>query len=453
MTTRRRALTLLSLSAVALAGCSTGNGADERPEPPGTDDEDETDDADPDPDEGLLDIREFGAAVDGATDDTRAVRDAIDAVEEGGTVYFPTGTTLVSADDPTELGAKAIEVRGDALPDDVTFRGDGDGSVIRLDGGHERNHGLFSWRPEDGIGGHVIRDLTVDGNRHEQPADPEADDNGLNLGVSESRTDEATIDIRFEQVRSIDANTECFTFRQGGCVADRCTASGSGKHGFGIDTQNKVGPVMPPVTVKNSHAYDCDLYGIDCSGGTSLVENCVLENNRLGTKTTGQVFDATYRRVRLVNNESIGYQRNDTPSETGETARVHLADVVAEGNGHQGFRFGRDTEYTVETITAVGNNADGDGSGNIAIMDNASVDADEIRSVNAATGAGIHYWSSEPSTVSLYLNFGNPNGPIHGEIERLVVRAMEFGLPENVVDVITPDSVPNASDVGVGTGR
>jgi hypothetical protein len=440
MVSRRRALSLLSLSAVALAGCNardSGSGAESDP--------DTRDDA-------VLDIRDFGAAVDGTTDDTQAVRDAIDAVGEGGTVYFPTGTTLVSADDRTAEGAKAIEVRGDDLPDDVTFRGDGEGSVVRLAGGHEDNHGLFSWKPEGGIVGHVIRDLTVDGNRHEQPADPENDKNGLNLGVSEATSDKSTVDVTFRDVRSVDANTECFTFLQGGCVADRCTASGAGKHGFGIDTYDNVGPALPPVVVRNSHAYDCDVYGIDCSGGTTLVEDCVLEENGWGTKTTAHVVEATFRRVRIANNEQLGYQRNDVPMETEETATVRLDDVVAQSNGDQGFRFGRDTEYAVGTVTALGNNGAGNGSGNIAIMDNASVTADEIRSFNAEFGAGIHYWSSEPSTISLYVNFGNRNGPFDGELERLAVRAIDVDVPNDVVDSIATGPVPNSSDVGAGTG-
>jgi hypothetical protein len=440
MVSRRRALALLSLSAVALAGC---NARDDE-SPPGVD---------PDATDGAIaDIREFGAAVDGTTDDTQAVRDAIDAVGTDGSVYFPAGTTLVSADDKTEEGAKAIKVRGDDLPDGVTFRGDGEESVVRLDGGHEDNHGLFAWKPEGGISGHVVRDLTVDGNRDEQPADPENDDNGLNLVVSEAASDDATVDITFRNVWSVDANTECFTFLQGGCVADRCTARGAGKHGFGIDTYGNVGPVLPPVVVRNSHAFDCDLYGIDCSGGTSLVEDCVLEDNGLGTKTTGQVYEATYRRVRIANNDSIGYQRNDTPTETGENAKVELDHVVAQSNGGRGFRFGRDTEYTVGTVTALGNNSDGEGTGNIAIMDNAAVVADEVRSFNAASGAGIHYWSSASSTISLYVNFGNRNGPFDGKLENLIVRAIDVDVPSSVVDSVTFGSAPNSSEVGAGTG-
>ncbi|KKF39977.1 hypothetical protein FK85_24125 [Halorubrum saccharovorum] len=444
MVSRRRALALFSLSAAALAGC---NEIDDDP------DDDDPDADGPDAsDDTVLDVRDFGAAVDGTTDDTQAVRDAIDAVETGGTVYFPPGTTLVSADDKTEEGATAIEVHGDDLPDDVTFRGDGEESVIRLGGGHEDNHGLFAWIPEGGISGHVVRDLTVDGNRDEQPADPENSDNGLNLCVLGAASDDATVDITFRDVRSVDANTECFTFLQGGCVADRCTATGAGKHGFGIDTYGNVGPDRQPVVVRNSHAYDCDIYGIDCSGGTTLVEDCVLEENGWGTKTTGQVFEATFRRVRLANNAHLGYQRNDTPTETGETAQVEFDHVVAQSNGGQGFRLGRDTKYAIGTITALGNNGGGGGSGNISIMDNATVTADEIRSFRAEVGPGIFYWSSGSSTISLYVNFGNRNGPLDGELERLVVQAIDVDVPNDIVDSIATGPIPNADEVGVGTG-
>lgn len=450
MVSRRRALSLLSLSAVALAGCNTRDDDSEDDTPPESPDSDAEEPEAPD---GVVDIRDFGAAVDGTTDDTRAVRDAIDAVGEGGTVYFPAGTTLVSADDKTEEGATAVEIRGDDLPDDVTVRGDGEESVVRLDGGHEDNHGTFAWIPENGISGHLVRDLTVDGNRHEQPADPGNNDNGLNLAVLDAASDESTVDITFRDVWSVDANTECFTLLQGGCVAERCTARGSGKHGFGIDTYSKVGPVLPPVTVRYCHASDCDLYGIDCSGGTSLVEDCVLEGNGWGTKTTGQVLEATFRRVRLADNDRIGYQRNDTPTETGDAAQVHLDQVVAQSNGDQGFRFGRDTEYTVGTITALGNNASGTAKGNITILDNASVTADEIHSFSAEFGVGIHYWSSAPSTVSLYVNFGNRGGSFDGKVENLIIRAIDLTEPDRVSGSITIDTVPDATDVGAGTDR
>ncbi|EMA65543.1 glycosyl hydrolase family 28-related protein [Halorubrum kocurii] len=449
MVSRRRALSLLSLSAAALAGCNARDGDTGNETPPGSPDPDAEEE---EPPEGVVDIRDFGAAVDGTTDDTRAVRDAIDAVGEGGTVYFPTGTTLVSADDRTEEGATAIEIRGDDLPDDVTFRGEGEASVVRLDGGHEGNHGTFAWRPENGISGHVVRDLTVDGNRGEQPADPGNNDNGLNLAVTHAAVDDATVDVAFRDVWSVDANTECFTFLQGGCVAERCTARGAGKHGFGIDTYNKVGPVLPPVVVRASHATGCDLYGIDCSGGTTLVEDCVLEGNGWGTKTTGQVLEATFRRVRLADNDRIGYQRNDTPTETGEVARVRFDRVVAQSNGAQGFRFGRDTEYAVGAVAALGNNGSGTARGNITILDNASVTADEIRSFGAEFGVGIHYWSSARSAVSLYANFGNRDGPFDGKVENLTIRAIDLTEPDRADGGLGFDAVPDATDVGAGTG-
>jgi len=44
----------------------------------------------------IVNVRDFGAAGNGTTDDTAAIRSAISAVPEGGTVFFPLGTYLVT---------------------------------------------------------------------------------------------------------------------------------------------------------------------------------------------------------------------------------------------------------------------------------------------------------------------------------------------------------------------
>lgn len=437
----------MSVPIVALAGCGT---REEPPAPPTPPAPPRTDD--PDTDGEIVDIRDFGAEVDGTTDDTAAVREAIGSVEADGFVYFPPGTTLVSADDPTEERATAVEIFGNDFPDNVTFFGEGDESVVRLAGGHTTNHGLFAWRPEDGINGHVVRDLKFDGNRDGQPADPDSDDNGLNLAVTDAAHDDVTVDVHFENVRSVDANTECFTLLQGGCSAARCTASGAGKHGFGIDSEGKTGPVLPPITVRHSYASDCQFYGIDCSGGNILVEDSVFENNGWGTKTTDEAFDITYRRVRLAGNRAQGYQRNDTPTEDDLRATVTFEHVIAERNGHQGFRFGRGTDYTIGRIVARANNSTGRAPGNIAIMDDARLTADVIHAYDAVNGVGIYYGSSAESSIDRYVNTGNIDGALGGRVERLEILDEQTGTSDKVVDIMFQRVVPYPDGVGVGTG-
>lgn len=396
-----------------------------------------------------LNVRDYGAVGDGRSDDTQAIRDAIAELNEGDTLYFPESDDayLVSGDDKSREGTTAITIFGDNLPDDVTFTGDGRGSVVRMDGGHEGNHAVFRWRPQGGIVGHEIRNLKVDGNRHQQPADPTDHDNGLNLAVTDADSEDVTVDITFENVWSVDANTECFTLLQGGCVANRCTAIGAGKHGFGVDSQGKTGPITPPIRVTGSYATDCDLYGVDCSGGNIVIENSVFEGNTLGTKVTPQGFDITYRRVRFADNDSAGYQRIPTPTETGSRQQVTFEDVISEGNGEFSFRFGRDTDHTVVgTVIATGNarNAQID----CLITDNATLDASEgAVHVNrsAADYAALQSDTSRAgSVIGSYYHFGNSANDV-GKTRNLTIHSRQ------VQDVPDLDSVPTADEVGAGT--
>jgi hypothetical protein len=45
---------------------------------------------------GWADVRNFGAIGDGRTDDTAAIQRAINSLIDGGTVWFPSGTYMVS---------------------------------------------------------------------------------------------------------------------------------------------------------------------------------------------------------------------------------------------------------------------------------------------------------------------------------------------------------------------
>lgn len=115
----------------------------------------------PVPDRGrsLRNVREFGARGDGRNDDRAAIQAAIDLIARsgGGTVVLPAGIYLVS---PAGKSAVAISLRSG-----VTLRGEGPSSVIKLQagsGGHTINV-----TGERGCG---VRNLTIDGNRDQQPS-------------------------------------------------------------------------------------------------------------------------------------------------------------------------------------------------------------------------------------------------------------------------------------------
>ena len=47
---------------------------------------------------GIVNVKDFDAKGDGVTDDTQAIKDAVATLKDGDTLYFPSGTYLVSFD-------------------------------------------------------------------------------------------------------------------------------------------------------------------------------------------------------------------------------------------------------------------------------------------------------------------------------------------------------------------
>lgn len=105
---------------------------------------------------GVFNVKQYGAAGDGATDDTAAIQATIDAVPaSGGTVMFPPGTYIVV---PTQT-------RGLAIKSNLRIAGAGEQSVIKIKDRAGNWQRLFS--PRD-LGASVenvaFEDLSFDAN-------------------------------------------------------------------------------------------------------------------------------------------------------------------------------------------------------------------------------------------------------------------------------------------------
>ena len=118
----------------------------------------------------VLNVKEFGAKGDGVTDDRVAFNAAINvaSAEGGGIVYVPSGTYIVTGTGTASDGAIALK-------DNVTLQGEGIGNtIIKLkdqytdaDSTHKIT-GLI--RTPSGVitRNAVIKDFTINGNRHQQ---------------------------------------------------------------------------------------------------------------------------------------------------------------------------------------------------------------------------------------------------------------------------------------------
>jgi len=117
---------------------------------------------------------DFGATGDGVTDDTAAIQAALDAVTVSGgirTVYFPSGTYLIS----TALNFNKHN---------VIYKGDGSSSIIKTKNGAVNFTAQFLFAT--GLSYITIRDLVIDGN---------SDNNTLNdtAGIYALNTDHFTL--------------------------------------------------------------------------------------------------------------------------------------------------------------------------------------------------------------------------------------------------------------------
>lgn len=384
----------------------------------------------------VLDIRDFGAAVDGTTDDTSAVRDAIAAATAGDTVWFPAGTTRL-----TTRSRDAILLDGDEIPDNLTLAGTGPDSRLRLADGEVENPAVIHIVINSGFTGLAIRQLHIDGNREGQVVS-----GGHAIRASSAETSTTRADGLIQNVVAEDTTQTGILLRHPGLDIRHCTVKSCTKHGIALsfDTgpTDKPPASLPPFVVKNTH---CTLngkkdpaptYGIDCSGGVILVQDCVCQNNSQGVKTTAKSTDITYRRVRLEENDVNGYIRAGT-RDTNRTT-VTFDDVVARKNGNHGFRLSRKTDYNVPTALL----ARANGASNVRVATDAELDAATVWSSHAVDAVGLKSDTTVGGDIETYHPYQNDEGPLdsNGTVE---IKTQEA---EDKPDI---DGVPVAADVGV----
>lgn len=377
------------------------------------------------------DIRDFGARVDGRSDDTDAINAAIDAAGPSDTVLIPAGTTRVAAD-----SGPAVSIDG-SIADDVTIAGAGPDTLVEMgdvdDSSNSRCIGI------DAGGGTIhgleIRDMRISGNKT-------LNSNNSSFGLELYPRGDGH-DIYIRDVAVVDSSGKGLGAGGGTVRLERITATGNTRHGIEIRTSSRSWGEWA-VHATDILAENNGGLGIDHNGGSARVERFWLENNgQGGAKVPRRAKESWWKEGTFVRNRTMGFRFNgDYTDQRYSPMRIHLADVIAREHPWAGFWLGGDVEYDIDRLVSVENNLDDEQHSNIDVVHEAKIQAESLYSADAGHGTGMFVSSEAHSTISRYQHANNPHGAINGPNQSNVdIDTMESGRPPTL-------SLPQKDELG-----
>lgn len=242
-----------------------------------------------------VNVKDYGARGDGATDDTSAIKSAIDAVGAagGGEVYFPPGTYLV-----TDSNTSATHADSQAailvLYDNIHLRGSGIGATkLTLAASADAHVVKFGLRMEAVpviVANCSIRGMEIDGNKSNQTSPTQLTNHWGGVDVSNGCSGIVVEDmyIHDTQYYGIGYQTETFSdchIRR--CVIEDTNADGiDWKDGQGDNSGNTIDHVVVRRFGVFSRLTLPEQAGINVRGGVSVtnVEVHEFEGDRKGIR-------------------------------------------------------------------------------------------------------------------------------------------------------------------------
>lgn len=278
------------------------------------------------------DIRDYGAKIDGKTNDAPAIMRALRAASPGGVVNLPAGDILI---DGRDTDYKAIRLN--ASNKNVTLRGaDPESGKTRLvlAPGHDGVHSAvyIGTDPGNSVGTVRLERLTIVGNKRNQGPNP-------GLGV---RTEaEGTLVMRDCHVTSwLNAGVKL----SGGMDADiqYCEFSNNGlRDNGGHDVSPNQDRRQTETVIRRTHCRNSGGSSVDVGQTedtqlqTVLIDECVLENSPASLKLSTQNKLTTVRRTQMLGSEVTEIPVKVNPTDISIDDLV-LEDVLIDGGGWPG---------------------------------------------------------------------------------------------------------------------
>jgi hypothetical protein len=378
-----------------------------------------------DPD--ALNLVDFGATVDGTTDDTSAFEKALDAIEPGGTLRLPPGDIVISS---KQFEEQAAVLFSESIPN-LTIEGDGPlRTRINMAAGHENNYIGFRAMDSVDMGGLTFRNLQLNGNWRNQSAQ-----NGFGF------------EIRGDGVEPI--------------TLENCRISNWGTNGGNLNTNAVIRSCDFIGNGRGAARYDRLGHGINVtldalSDETLLVENCLFRNNT-GAAIDSQRGEITFRNT-VVEKSGYGFKHHEDTYLTVENCKfrdissrpwymipgrqrlgtVRCIDTVFENAGWPAFDFPSPADFRGDNILIVGANQNNERDGSFYARDGGDFDLGRLSIHDSAHGAALELRDCS-GRIDELVHSGNPGGV--GVTEGVEIGTVTQGDPISL-------DPPAAEDVG-----
>lgn len=291
----------------------------------------------------VADIRQYGAAVDGETNDAPAIREALEDIPSGGMVFLPSGDILI---DTPEDARGAITL--DDSHKDVRFIG-------AVGGGAQTTLHMAPSQDDTHYGFHITggnrgsNDQVLLANLSINLASSEQDTVGTAI-----RTNSANGTLKMRNCR-VTATRNGGVKMVGGMDGDiqNCAFenNGDGSYGHAIapnQSDRQTTTKIKNVFCTNQRGVSIDIgLGENADNQTVEIESCVLKNSMGGVKINPTAASITVKNTRIIGSREIPIKMNPYEYHMGE---VILDNVLIDGGGWPGIDFPNPTSLEIHDV-------------------------------------------------------------------------------------------------------
>jgi hypothetical protein len=299
----------------------------------------------------FINVADHGAALDGRTDDSGAIKSALqEAASTGGAAYIPDNAVA------GVRGFQGLEIN--SSENGAALIGEGANSVIKCLGGQSsKYHGIRIHGRNAGVQNIYIANIRVNANRGHNSQDSNA------IGLFDHGNSDGP--IMLENVWAHSATNTGIKVEMENTTLRNCSAWDISRwHGTSCYNTN--------ITVENYLAWNTGQYGIDLSSGSGVNLNrfictdCGHNLDRPGGMKYVNNKWANIRNGVLINNRGQGIKS------TGGNGKIEIDNVLTRDNDDMGMQLGHG-DVTVGKMWAVNNTGT-----NLNLYNDVSFDATDV---------------------------------------------------------------------------